>query len=92
MDMMNKKGQAVMVGIMIAIMVFIIAVNFITPIKDVVTQARSSSNLDCDNTSITTGNRMTCIAVDLYLFNFIGIAIFGGLAYIIGKKFVRPTQ
>ena len=83
---MNKKGQAIFVGIMVAIMVFITAIVLIQPLKEVITTARSVEYLDCTNESITVGNRATCILVDLWLFYFTGVCIAGGLSFIAAKK------
>lgn len=76
------KGQMAMVGVMIAVLLFIFALVLIEPIKEQTTQARNTTNLDCTNNSISTGNRMACIAVDWYLPGFIGICIAVALAYI----------
>ena len=84
--MMHKKGQGIFVGIMIGIMIFIVAVIFIEPIKEVVIIARNTDNLDCTNSSISTGNRMTCILVDMYLFYFFGILMAAAGAFVVGKK------
>lgn len=89
---MNKKGQAVMVGIMIAIMVFIVAVVFIEPLQDVIVLGRDATHLDCTNTSISTGQKGTCILVDLYLPYFFGACIFGGVAYILMRKLVLKSN
>ena len=83
---MNNKGQLMMVGLMIAVFVFITAVVFMTPIKDMIEMNRNASNLDCANTSITTGTKLTCIIVDLYLPYFIGVVIFAGIAIIRARR------
>lgn len=83
---MNKRGQAIFVKIMIAIMVFITAIVLITPLKEVITTGRDVDHLDCVNESISVGNRATCILVDLWLFYFVGVCIAGGLAFITVKK------
>ena len=83
---MNKKGQAIFVGIMIAIMVFITAIVLIEPLKEVITTGRSVGYLDCTNTSISVGTKATCILVDLWLFYFVGVVIAGGLSFVAAKK------
>lgn len=75
-----RKGQTAMVGVMIAVLLFIFAVTLIEPIKGQVTTART--NLDCENESLSTGTQMTCIAVDWYLPGFIGVTIAAALAYV----------
>ncbi len=52
------------------------------PIKDATSDARSVSQLDCDNSSITTGNKATCVVIDFMMFGFAGAVIaiiFGGI-------------
>ena len=83
---MNKKGQAIFVKIMIAIMVFIVAIVLITPLKEVINIGRDIDHLDCINQSIGVGQRATCLLVDLWLFYFVGVCIAGGLAFISVKK------
>jgi len=85
---MQKKAQSVMVGVMVAITVLIATIVLIVPLKEVITTARSVTYLDCTNTSITTMTKATCVVVDMYLFYFVGVAIFGGLTYITAKKIV----
>jgi len=82
----NNKGQAIFVGIMVFITVWVTVVAIITPFKDTIITARDVSHLDCDNTSISVGVKSTCIIVDWMFPSFIGIAIGAGLAYITGKK------
>jgi hypothetical protein len=89
---MNKKGQQVFVGIMIAIMLFIVMVQFIDPIKTQVQDARSDTKLDCTNTSISVGTKMTCIVTDLYLFYFFGVGIAISIAFIGGRALIRKFQ
>lgn len=84
--MTNKKAQYGLIGMMSAVMLILFAFQMITPIKDEVTTARNSANLDCTNSSISTGDRMTCIAVDLYLPYFIIVALAAAGGYLIGKK------
>lgn len=83
----NKRGQMVLIGIMVFVMVFIMAVQFIQPIKDQVVTARDSTNLDCTNASISTGQRMTCIAVDIVLPYFFATVLAAGAGYLTLKNF-----
>lgn len=73
--MMNKKGQAIFVKIMIFIIALIAIVQFVQPVKNEVITARNPTNLDCTNSSISTGQKMGCVIVDVTLPYFIGIAI-----------------
>lgn len=83
---MNKKGQAVFIGIMLFIVVIITIIQFISPIKDEITTARSAGNLDCTNTSITVMQKATCVVVDTTLFYFVGVGIAIAAAALSGKK------
>jgi len=82
---MKKKGQAVFAGIMIFVMLVIVIVQFIPTIKDEIIRARGQSYLDCDNTTIPTGTKMTCIVTDTQLFYFVGMAFAGAAAFLTGK-------
>lgn len=84
--MKNKKGQTIVLGLMIAIFVFIVAVVLIPSLKDMVDDARDTNSLDCDNTSISTGQKGTCLIVDLYIPYFIGAVLAAGAAYIFVRK------
>lgn len=83
---MNKKGQYIFAGIMIAIMVFITAIVLIEPLKDVINTGRDADHLNCGNESNTVGTKATCILVDMWLFYFTGVCIAGGIAFISAKK------
>lgn len=84
---MNRRGQAAMVGLMIGIMVFFLAMIFIDPIADVITEVRGTDQLDCSNSSISDGHKGTCLIVDLILPYFIAVVLAVGGAWI-GAKFV----
>ena len=81
---MNKKGQHIFVGMMISVMVFIVAVQFLDPLKTQIETARDVPNLDCGNSSISTGTKATCIVVDWTLFYYTGISIAVGAGVILG--------
>jgi len=72
---MNNKGQVALIGLAIGIFIFLLGMTMINPIRDVIDEARGSNQLDCSNTSISDGQKMTCLAVDLTLPYFI-IVIF----------------
>ena len=82
----NRRGQVLVLGMMIAVFVFIFAIITAPVIKDMINYGRAE--MDCSNTSITTGQKMTCIAIDLILPYFIGAVIFGAVAYL----FIKNTQ
>lgn len=78
---MNRRGQTVVVGFMISVMLFLAVVTLIEPLKDSITDTRSPEKLDCSNSSISVGSQMTCILVDSYLPIFIGFGIAIAIAY-----------
>ena len=85
---LNNKGQAVIVSLMVGIFVFMMAMVFIDPLKDVITEVRSPTQLDCSNSSISDGNKMTCLEVDLILPYFIGVILALAGYYITSKIIV----
>lgn len=62
--MRNKRGN-VFLGIWVGIFVWMMGIMFLPYLTDDVTTARSSSQLDCANTSITDGTKLDCLNVDL---------------------------
>lgn len=68
---MNRKGQLALVGFAIGFFIFLLGLALINPIKDVIEPVRSSSQLDCGNSTISDGQKLTCLGVDLLLPYFI---------------------
>lgn len=60
---MNKKGN-IGISIIVAITLFIAGMIFTNFITTEVSTARTTTALDCQNSSISDGNKMTCLAVD----------------------------
>jgi len=73
---MNGKGQLFFFTFMIFIVIIILALAFAPGLKTQVEEVRSSSNMDCANSSISTFDKVTCHVNDLTLFYFIGGLIF----------------
>jgi len=86
---LGNKGQALIAGIGVAIIVFIIAVQFITPLKEIVNDVRGSDKLDCGNTSLSTGIKATCVIVDWYTPYLILMIMASGIGFITENKFSR---
>jgi len=81
---MNNKGQ-LFLGIMLFIFIFIILVITTPVLKDFIEIARDSDNLDCTNSSISTGVKATCVVVDIGLFYYAAaILSAAGAAVLIG--------
>lgn len=81
----NVKGQVAIFGIMMFIFTFAFALICIPALKDLISVARDSSHLDCNNSSISTGTSATCMIVDLYLPYFIAVILVGGAAWIFAR-------
>lgn len=81
----GKGGQVALVSLMIGIFVFMLAMVFINPLKDVIIESRASDQLDCDNSSISDGSKMTCLIVDLIMPYFIGIVLAVAGAWVSAK-------
>lgn len=92
MRKLHKKGQRVLIGIAIAVVVFIVVVAAIEPLKDLVIIARDDTHLNCTSTAISTGTKATCIIVDFWLFYFVTISIGMGLSFITGRRIVKASQ
>lgn len=87
--MKAKKGQAIFVGMMIAIMVMITVFVLIEPLKDTIDIGRG--NMDCDNTSISVGQKASCIIIDFSLFYFVGMCIAAGIGYVFLRRIQNNT-
>ena len=76
----GKKGQTAVISLMIGVFVFMLALVFIHPLADVISESKSVDQLDCENSSISDGKKLTCLVVDLTLpyFIIIIVAIAGG--------------
>ena len=83
---MNKKGQMILLKIMLAAIIFIMVVQFIPILTDETITLRNPTNLDCDNSSISTGNQITCIVGDWFTPYYFGVAIAVIGAIIIGGR------
>ncbi len=84
--MMNKKGQQVIVFIMVSVLVLIFALITAPVIKDEVEITMNASNLDCTNSTISTISKATCTTVDFGFFYFVSILIAISMALVAGKR------
>jgi hypothetical protein len=84
---MNKIGQMMILKIMLAIVVLIIAMAWITPIKENINIGmNSSANLNCSSNSLDYSSTATCVVMEFTIFYFIGALISVGMAFLAGKK------
>lgn len=72
---MNKNGQVLILKFMIAVTIFVIVLAMAPLISDINIEARSPSNLDCDNNSISNFDKLGCLSSDSSLF----LIVTGGL-------------
>lgn len=79
----NKKGSAFFFGISIALFVWIIGIMVIPFFEDSVDLFRT--NMDCTNTTITSGNQVACLMgggiIPYFIIFIVGVVlgIIGGL-------------
>lgn len=83
---MDNKGQVVVFGLMMGVVIIILALALAGPIKQSVDTARNTTTesgepgLDCTNSSITQEQKAACVAADLTLFYFvIGLIFIAGI-------------
>jgi hypothetical protein len=81
--MMNKKG-GIFLSVVIALLIFITGVLFLPFIMDSITNFRSS--LDCSNSLISNGEKITCLMGDSVVPYVIWAFTSLALGYIIGGK------
>jgi hypothetical protein len=86
---LNKKGQVVIVKMMIAIIILIVAVVLAKPLLDESNSARlneTGTGMNCTNPDINAVDNATCIVLDMGVFYLIGIILSASFAFMLGKK------
>lgn len=74
--MINKKAQMGLgFAIIVAIVLFMIGMINVNFIKDEVTRARGSSQMNCSDSTISDGSKLTCLLIDIVVPYFIIIVI-----------------
>lgn len=85
---MNNRGQGLLISVLIGVMIFMAGMLFTNFLKSDVTDARSSLvGLDCSNTTISDGNKVTCLGVDLVVPYFIW-AVISAAGGVIAARFL----
>ena len=82
---MNKKG-AIFIGVIIGLIIYMSGVLFIPFLTDSVDETRAA--LDCTNTAISSGNKMTCLEIDLVIPYVIWLFISLALGIIMEDRFL----
>lgn len=79
---MNKKAQTTIgLAIITAIMIFLVGMIMVNFVRADVLTVRETTNLDCTNSSISDGSKLTCLAVDATVpyFMVVILSIAGGV-------------
>ena len=82
---MNKLGQVSLLSLAMGVFFFFLALTFANPLKEVINSTRGASQLDCTNSSISDGTKMTCLFTDIVLPYFIA-TILGFAGYIMTAR------
>lgn len=84
----NRKGQSILLGIVMAMMIFLGGMLFVNHLRSDVTTAEDVTQLDCSNTTISDGAKLTCLGTGATIpyFFVVIIAIAGGL---VTARFLR---
>lgn len=82
------SGRKSFVGVITAIMVFIVVSVLITPLKVLIVIARDSSHLNCASAA-TVGQSLSCIIVDIWLFYFVITVIAAAATFIFVTKVIK---
>lgn len=80
----NRRAQSALVGLMIMVFLFFATIILIEPLKEGIDYGRQQ--LDCNNPSISTGRKATCIIVDAYLPYFVAVVLAAGASYLFFKQ------
>ena len=84
---MNNKGQSMGLAIVMAITIFIVGMLCINFVKMGITTARDASNLNCADSTISDGTKLTCLVVDIVVPYFF-VLIFSVAGGIISARFL----
>ena len=79
----NKKGQYLLLGILAAVMIFIIGSIIAQVLKSDIITAIGVGGLDCDNPAISDGTKLTCLGFYLIVPYFIATILVVGIGLII---------
>ncbi len=84
---MNNQGQMVFFGFMIMIVMIILTFGMAPMVKEIIDQSRNSSNMDCNNSSISDFDKVACVTIDMGMFYFIAGMIALGIAVFVSRRF-----
>jgi len=81
-----------MISGMLGFLVFVMAVQLISPIKTFIEDARSATGLDCSDATNTIGVKATCVIIDWVLPGFIGALVFSAIGIAGGEYFKKKKK
>lgn len=82
---MNRKGQVIFImQFMVATFVLFLVLGYLDPFADTIALQRT--NLDCTNTSISTGTQITCLGLDMTLWFWVGMVALAGFGVLWGRR------
>ncbi len=83
---MNSKGQMLIFGFMVMMAIIVLTMGIAPAGQDILNRTMHSSNMDCDNDSISSFDKTACVAVDMGMFYFlIGVLALAFGAFAIGR-------
>jgi uncharacterized membrane protein len=86
---MNRKGQVIIYGLMVGLIIIVLALALAPATTNFSATAMNNSSdnsgLNCSDTTISNYDKGACVVVDLYSAYFIGALIFIGGAILISK-------
>lgn len=83
-------GRQSFVGIITAIMVFVVTSILISPLKNLIILARDSTHLNCAAATISVGQKLSCIVTSIWLFYFVVACISAAAVYFTITTVVKP--
>lgn len=84
---MNKKGIGFFYTLMLGTLIIVLGLALASPTQEFVNTSMNSSNMDCNNVSISNFDQVTCVGLDSLKFVITGGFILFGIA-VIGAKYI----
>lgn len=92
MKMYNKSQTSGIPNLLLALLVagfiFFIGMGIINILKPEITTARNNNNLDCSSSTISDGNKVTCLLIDIVI-PYVFIIIVAAAGGIITARFIQ---
>jgi len=85
-------GRKTIQGVLTAIFTTLLVLILITPLKDFINIFRDAEHLACATGTLSVGQNLLCIFVDLWLFYFVAVAISSAITYITLREFLPEDE